>query len=331
MRLLRRLIVLSAVLLALATAGWFAGAAALRQGVRAALASPDSTLAAAAVDVTGYPTAMRLVLTRPTLRDPQGLWLWTGPRADLAVSAQAPTTLRATLPPEQALMIGGVAHAIRAETAEAVLSLAPRPDLRLRRVELTAKGLTVEGLVGARAVSGTLTQDGAQPVLTLVLDGSDLAPPPSLRTALPPEVTLPDTIAALAGQARLTLDRPLDRAAAEGAPVRLMALDLDDLRLDWGAVALRGTGAVKADAQGRAEGRIALRVTGWQVLMPVLAATGAVKPEVVPTVENALTRLQIIPPDGSAPYLELPLIFRAGRASLGPLPLGAAPELPYLQ
>lgn len=327
MRLLRRLIVLTAVLLALATAAWFAGAAALRQGVRAALAAPDSTISAAGVEVIGYPASMTLMLTRPVLRDPQGLWQWTAPRADLAVAARAPTTLRATLPPEQALMLGGVAHAVRADEAGAEVTLAPQSDLRLRQARLSARGLAVADLAAVAGLTVTLTQDATQPVATLVLDGTDLTPPADLRAALPPEVTLPAVIAALAGQARLTLDRPLNRHAAEGATPRLMAVDLDDLRLDWGDLSVRGTGAVTADAQGLASGRVLLRLTGWRVLLPLLAATGAIKPEVMPTVDNALTRLQITPTDGAAPYLELPLIFRDGRTSLGPLPLGAAPRL----
>jgi len=78
------------------------------------------------------------------------------------------------------------------------------------------------------------------------------------------------------------------------------------------------------DAAGQPEGRIDLRVTDWRKVMTAATDLGLVRTEFAKTAENALAQLALA--SGDAETLEMPLKFSAGRASLGPFPLGPAPQ-----
>ena len=84
-------------------------------------------------------------------------------------------------------------------------------------------------------------------------------------------------------------------------------------------------GQIEPDADGFASGRVEIEVTNWQRLIPLLIVTGAVKPEVAPTVENMMAAMA--KQGGTPDVLKLPLTLASGRMSLGPLPLGPAPML----
>ncbi|WP_374797571.1 DUF2125 domain-containing protein [Paracoccus sp. p3-h83] len=327
MRLLRRLTILISLLAVLAAGLWLAAATLAERGLRAALTAPDSVLSAADVQGTGFPGPLHLRLDRPVLTDPNGTWVWTAPTADVSVSL--PARARLNLPRDQVIMLGGAAIPLRAEAMRADLTLAPRPDLRLRRVALHGQAIRLGGadqpLAQAAQIDADLTQGRGEPVSDLTLALRDVTLPPAL-TALLPDASLPAAVSSLDGVARLHLDRPLDRQAGNGAPLRLMAVELMAARLEWGPLSVSAEGRIAADAQGQAEGRVMLRLTGWRALLPLLSASGAVRPQLLPTVENALTRLETTPPEGGPPRLDLPLILANGRASLGPLPLGPAPQ-----
>jgi hypothetical protein len=122
----------------------------------------------------------------------------------------------------------------------------------------------------------------------------------------------------------LTLTAPLDRNAGQTRPALAgLALTRSDLR--WGGLGVRASGSIAPDAMGLAAGTIAIDVTGWPELVPVLQAAGAVKPELAQT---TLALLQSLADQGADPkVLSLPLVFKDGWMTLGPLPLGPAPRL----
>ncbi len=326
LKLLRRLSIVLGVLAVLGTGLWFATATVLQRGMLSAVQAPDSALSAESVTTSGFPGALNLALNRPVLNDPQGQWVWTAPRADLSLATMAPNRLHLTLPPRQALMIGGVSHDLTAEQMTAEVAVVPGTSLRLRDVQMVTQAVRLGALWAVDQAKLALVQDANQPTAQLTMNARNLVIPEAMRAALPPDLALPEAVTSMDVAAGLTMDRALDRHASE-QPVRLMAVDVTDARMTWGDLALRGTGTLTADPQGIAQGRLMLHVSGWRVLMPMLAASGVIKPEVVPTVENALTRLEVTPADGGAPRLELPLILRDGQMHLGPLPLGPAPRL----
>jgi hypothetical protein len=113
--------------------------------------------------------------------------------------------------------------------------------------------------------------------------------------------------------------------AEPGLPLVLTGIDVREVLLTWGETGLFAKGRVAVSDQGYAEGRIDLRITNWSRLLPALSAAGLIPPEALPTWERALTLLAGTSGEGAA--LDLPLSFRNGWASLGPVPIGPAPRL----
>jgi hypothetical protein len=146
--------------------------------------------------------------------------------------------------------------------------------------------------------------------------GADLA-----RTVAPADLPARIDLIHLDAYARLTA--PIDRLAAQTRPA-LATLDLADVRLIWGALKLTAKGALKADGSGFAQGEIALRIEGFRRIPPLLVALNLVKPELAPTLARALEVLAEGAADANV--LEITLKCADGRMSLGPVPLGSAPQ-----
>ena len=70
-------------------------------------------------------------------------------------------------------------------------------------------------------------------------------------------------------------------------------------------------------------GRIEISLSNWRRILPLLVASGAIKPELAPTVESMLANLA--QQTGDPEVLKLPLVLQDGWMALGPVPLGPAP------
>jgi hypothetical protein len=149
-------------------------------------------------------------------------------------------------------------------------------------------------------------------------------------TALAPDAAratlagLPPTVETLRIVAVVALDAPLDRTAAMRLPL-LDRLTLRETSFRWGTAALAAEGEIAPDAEGRAEGTITIRVTDWRRMIDAAMALGLLRPEIAPTVAE-MARL-MSEAAGTGENLDLPLRMTGGRMSLGPLPLGPAPQL----
>jgi hypothetical protein len=117
---------------------------------------------------------------------------------------------------------------------------------------------------------------------------------------------------------------PIDRFAGQTKPL-LTALTVKDGQIHWGDLVLTTKGTIVAGADGLAEGRIDIHIQNWRKMLPVAVAAGLIKADVAPTVENMMALLAGQSGDGT--NLDLPLVMKAGRMSLGPVPLGPAPRM----
>ena len=83
-------------------------------------------------------------------------------------------------------------------------------------------------------------------------------------------------------------------------------------------------GAFDVTATGQPEGQIMLRTHDWQQMLQLAARAGIVPPERLIMFSAIAGQMAAQTDDGA---IELPLTFRNGMMSLGPLPLGPAPYL----
>jgi hypothetical protein len=329
---MRKLLVLLVLGTVLWSGYWFAGSSALRQGAEnwfAQSAARGLTAEKTALGVAGFPNRFDLTVEGLRLADPARGIGWQAPFAQVFAMTWKPWHIIAALPPDQVVTLPDQDVALQSEDLRASLRARPAPDLPLAMAVVETGAITARSTLGwTVAADRAVLSLGAAPDTPngydLAADIAALAPDPALIARLAPDGSLPPQIAAIKFRARATLSAPLDRHMGATRP-QLQALELTETLVTWGDVLLAAQGRIGADADGFAAGRIEISLTNWRRILPVLVASGTVKPELAQTVETMLAGLA--QQSGNPDVLKLPLVLQDGWMSLGPLPLGPAPLL----
>ncbi|MDM7931371.1 DUF2125 domain-containing protein [Tabrizicola sp.] len=329
---MRRLLFLLVLGTAIWSGYWFIGSSALRQGAEQWFADQSArgiTAEKTALAVRGFPNRFDLTVEGLRLIDPQTGMGWEAPFAQIFAMTWKPWHIIAALPPEQTVRLPDQEIAITSDGLLASLRARPATDLPLAAVVVESgaiRAMSSQGWTAAveKVVASVRAVDGQASAYDLALDVAGLAPDPAQMARLTAETDLPGTVSVIHLLARATLTAPLDRHAGESQP-QIAALDLTEALVTWGQLSISAKGGIAPDAEGFAAGRIDIDVTNWDRLVQVLVASGAIKPELAPTVQNMLAALAN--EGGDPSVLKLPLVFAGGRMSLGPLPLGPAPML----
>jgi len=324
-----RLVVAIVLGLAVLWAGyWFVGSTAVVRGAEAAVVEARAQGLVAERDdmaLRGFPNRFDLTVTGLSLADPVSGTGWQAPFVQVLTLSYKPWHVILALPNEQTVTLPAGQVRIASSKMQASVRVRPSGALPLDRVAGIAEGLRMSGpdgfgLGAERVRFATRALRDTQNTHELGLSVTGLAPDPGLVAAS----GMPPLIERLEIAATAAFTAPLDRHAGTTKP-SLTVLDLTEASLRWGDVALFAKGRVVADAQGRAEGRIEVRVEQWRSLLPLAEALGLLPSDMRPTMEAGLGLLA--QQSGEPEVLALPLVFDQGRMSFGPIQLGPAPML----
>lgn len=311
---------------------WFVGSQAMQRGVTAWFdAQTGAPLGAEyrQISVAGFPNRFDLTVTEPRLADARAGLGWQAPFAQVFLMTWKPWHLIATLPQDQLVTLPGQQIAVTSSSFQASAVLVPGADLTLDRTALAIDNLALRSdtgwtLAAATLRAGTRRAPDRATAQEVALELTTLSPDPAFGAALARTSDLPERIDLIRLDAVATLTAPIDRHLAATRP-GLTDLTIREGLLRWGDLVLSAEGSIAPAADGTAEGRIAFRIENWRKLVPVLNAAGLVSAEQAPTLTRAL---ELLANQGGNPeVLPLPLTFRQGWMSLGPLPLGPAPRL----
>jgi len=308
---------------------WFAGSRAVEFSVTRWFedaANQGVTASYTGISVAGFPNRFDLTITEPHLSDDLSGWGWQAPFAQIFTMTWKPWHLIAALPHEQTILAPDQTITLASGKLEGVLRLHPSNDLALAEVVVEGHDLAATSdqgwTIGATALTFAVIEDPSRHNgQRLGLAVADLKPDPSL-TALMPE--LGETISTLHLDATLALSAPLDRHVGQTRVV-IEAIHLADFQGAWGTLMITATGNVTRADDGYAEGRIDIRVEDWRQIPKLAAALGLVLPDMGKSIERGM---EVLAKAGDDPeVLDLPLEFKDGQMTLGPLPLGPAPRL----
>ena len=337
---MRKLLFLLIALTALWSGYWFVGSNAVRDGVNGFFADAGAQgLVAenAGVTVAGFPNRFDLTVDGVKLSDPASGVGWEAPFVQVFAMTWKPWHIIAAFAPEQTVILSGDVITVTSRDLKASLRAKPSTDLPLAEVRLAGTSLDLASKQGWTLGLGEFTFGlRADPALgengyELGFDLAPLTPDPAFVAAvnavtipdLPPS-DLPAKVESLWGSVLLNFSAPLDRKAGESKPY-LRRVEVNQLNFAWGQLAASAKGVVEADDQGFAAGEITVEVTNWNRLPALLVASGAVKPEMAPTIARGMQALAAQSPDTSV--LSLTLKLAEGRMSFGPFPLGPAPRM----
>lgn len=306
---------------------WFVGAEAARRAADRAVAEAPARgveIAHQGIAVAGFPNRFDLTVTEPRVALPARGITWQGPFAQVFSLSYSPWKLIAALPNDQQIGLPDQTLGLTSTRMQASLFMKPRPSLPLDDFKAVVEGASLRSDAGWSLGFGSANlslvagEGGQVQAAARVLD---LVPDQSLTAALQ-GAGLPPAIERLDLLADVTLDRPL---LLRGAPSEVQGLTLREAHFTWGAVKITGSGEVRADAQGQAEGTLTFRVAGWQQAFAAAEAAGIVPPRYATALRSVLE--QMAARSGEPDSIDLPLVMADGRMMLGPVPLGAAPLL----
>lgn len=328
---MRALLVVVLVVSCLWAGYWVVGSRAVERSIEAWFAAPHDGLTASRSDVSvsGFPNRFDITVTDPALSDPARGWGWRAPFAQVFTMTWKPWHLITALPQEQEIDTPFGPFRLASSQLEGSLVVIPGTALALDRTVVSGEGLSLvrsDGweLAATKATLATRLMPDDPAAHEIGLDAATLTPDAGFRIALAAQSDLPEQIDQLRLDAIARFTAPLDRFAAQNRP-RLAGIRVKEGLLRWGDMVVSATGEVTPATDGRAQGRIDLRIENWRKLVPVLVAAGIVTAEVSPTVTRAMELLAEQGPDPDV--LTVPLSFGSGLMSLGPLPLGPAPDL----
>jgi hypothetical protein len=335
---MRKLLILLLLGSGLWSGYWFAGSSAIQTGAEqwfADAAAQGLVAEKTALTVQGFPNRFDLTVEGVKLADPASGIAWQAPFAQIFAMTWKPWHIIAAFPPEQVLTLPDQALTIGSQDLMASLRTQVSTDLPLAETRIAGTSLSLTSDLGWTLALGEFTV-GFRAVPDLGTSGYEfgfdlapLTPDPGFLAAvkavsipdLPPS-DLPETIEALSGSILLTLSAPLDRHMGDTHP-HPTRIEIGNLDLVWGALSVTASGAVEADSNGYAAGKITVQITNWDRLPALLVAAGAIKPELAPTVVKGMQALASQSPD--LKVLSLPLVLSDGQMSFGPFPLGPAP------
>ncbi len=268
------------------------------------------------LSVAGFLDRFDLTVTDPHFAGTG--WDWQAPFGQVFAMFWKPWHLIGVLPGGQKLTLGDQVLTLDAPKIEGSLRMAPEAGFDPREVRVEWEKIAVSSSKGwAISTAHVLgaAQETADQALKLWLQADDITLPEGSNLG-----GLGPKIANLRFDARLPLAAPMTWEAVQVQGVEVRTLDLS-----WGKLELEGSGQLAADPQGQAEGQIELRIKGWQAIPDAAIGLGLIQPGMRGGLMGALEGLAQAGDDPAE--LVLPLVMKAGRMALGPIPLGPAPYL----
>jgi hypothetical protein len=280
------------------------------------------------VSVAGFPNRFDLTISDPAIGDPMVLQ-WRADFFQMLTRSYAPYHLIGVWPDSQSLTTPLATLTLVNDKARASVRFSPVPSLPLDHVELVVDQGSLTSTAGwvarfDQARFATRQRPDLVNAHQLGLDVIGLTPDPALRLAVQAATPLPEQLAHLHADVTLQPDAPLDRHAFGAEPLRLLRLDLTDLRFEWGSIGVQAQGTLTRDASGYGEGQIIITLKDWRGLISLLQASGSADPVLVGTLSRALEVLEGL--NGTPDVLDVPVTFAGGRGTIAGLPLLPAPQ-----
>ena len=307
---------------------WLVGAQAARRGVEAwfeARRAEGWVAGYADLSVWGFPNRFDLTLDAVELADPETGLAWSAPFFQLFALSYRPHHVIAVWPHEQ--VVATPRERIAVETADMRASAVFRPGdgFALDRGNVVAEAVALSSSAGWSAAADRVLlavrrAGTGEARYQIGFEADGVAPAPELLALLDPDAALPDRIETLRIDATVAFEEPFDATRPQPREIRLT-----DLHLSWGEVELDAAGTLTVGPAGVPEGRIEIQARNWREILEMALAAGLIGEDFAPAIEGGLEALAEL--SGGAETLDLPIVFRDGRVSVGPLPLGPAPRI----
>ena len=280
--------------------------------------------------VRGFPNRFDTTITDIQLTDPETGLSWSAPFFQLFSLSYQPNHLIAAWSNTQVFATPFQKIDIKTSKMTASLKVLPTSTLELDTATVVIEGAALTSSAGwnsgADKVNAAIRRTaGKEMTYDVAAQADTVIPGDALRGLLDAGGTLPDVIEGLTFDTEIGFARPLDIRVIEDNRPDITTLNIKDARGTWGELQLRAKGDLDVDADGYANGELALNARNWREMLALAVRAGAVPAEAASAAELGLGFLARL--SGSENSLDAPLTFAGSRVFLGPIPIGTAPTL----
>lgn len=329
---MRKLLVITALLVALWGGYWFVGASAMERALAAWIGDRQSdgwVAEYATLDTRGFPNRFDTTLTELELADPRTGVAWSAPWFQILSLSYKPHHVIAAWPDKQVLATPYERIEMTSADMRGSIVLEPQPSLPLDRSSIVAERVELASTLGwtasmEQAHLATRRTPTVANSYDFSLDARGVKPASGFVKLISRGVLLPDVFDGLEIRATVEFDAPWDRFAIERARPQPRRIQLDILKARWGELDLWMAGELLVDSAGLATGEITVKARNWRDMVAIAVGAGVLAEEFEGTVTSALEFLSGL--SGDPETLDTPLKFDRGRVWFGPVPLGQAPR-----
>ncbi len=280
--------------------------------------------------VRGFPNRFDLTISDLLLTDPDTGLSWEAPFFQLFALSYKPNHLIAIWPNTQRFSTPEQKLDITSEKMTASLVLKPTQTLELDRFNLIFEGASFASSQGWTTAFTTLNAairgtENKTNTYDLAISADDLQPGERWQKIVDRAGTLPDVLDAVRLDSEIALSLPIDIRTLEDARPDITALTIKEARAGWGKLAIRAAGSVTVNPEGVPDGKLDVNARNWRDMLALAVEADAISADAAKGAEFGLGLLANI--SGNSDSLDAPLSFRGGRSFLGPIPIGAAPNL----
>lgn len=283
----------------------------------------------AALGISGFPNRIDTTFDQPVLADPATGLAWEAPFLQIFALSYKPNHIIAVWPKTQRISTPQSKFDIASEDMRASLVMAPETKLPLERLNFVAKALAITTDRGISTFDGVQLAvarlERAEKEYRLSINADGFAPvlsgPVTLRTG----GRLPRQLKALRADISVKFTQPWDLSAIETGRPQPSHIKLKLAEAKWGALDFAIAGEVAIGERGQPTGRMTIKARNWRDIISILRQTNAVPNSWVDPLEQALSLAAQL--SGNKETLDLPLDFKNGEMTLGPIPLGPAPVI----
>ncbi|MDU8926072.1 DUF2125 domain-containing protein [Alisedimentitalea sp. MJ-SS2] len=281
----------------------------------------------AALTVNGFPNRVDTTFDKPVLADPGTGWAWEAPWFQILALSYRPNHIITIWPETQKITIPGTSYQVDSAEMQASIVMGTGKKHPLERSNLVASAMAVEGPLGTTTLQavqlGAHRLEGALQDYRIAINADGLTPPLPGGVVLRTGGQLPRHLDALRADVRVKFDRPWDLSALENSRPQPREIRLKLAEAKWGELELALAGKLSVDERGRPTGNLTLKARNWRDILEILRQLGWLPENWIGTLESGLGIAAQL--SGNSQTLDLPLDFRDGQMSLGPIPLGSAP------
>ena len=279
--------------------------------------------------VRGFPNRFDATVTDLQLTDPDGGISWSAPFFQMLSLSYKPNHWIAVWPESHSFSTPYQNIAISSTDTKASVVVGPDTLLPLQRGTVVIQNAVLTSSqnwdIEVDQVSASIRELDLPNQYGIAMEVNSLTPSVSLRNWLDEKQNLPSKIENIAIDFTTRLTAPIDRKMIDTARPQVVELSITQAKATWGEMLFRATGDITVNERGQMSGELQISAKNWREMLQVAVSTGAIPAEMAGAAEFGLGLIARL--NGSDKTLDAPLSLSNGKMSLGPIPLGTAPNL----